>query len=132
MIPASIWKQAEQNPQPKKENFSRLVNELMKAKKWQASDLVCKSRLSKSTVSHILNNTASRKKDGKTVPYRATDRVVTAIAIAFELDKAGWERLMDAAFPERRVWFKALEDHLDIYDANALLDENGLPLLGDA
>ena len=104
----------------------------MMEKKWQASDLVCKSRLSKSTVSHNLNNTASRKKDGKTVPYRATDRVVTAIAIAFELDKTGWERLMDAAFPERRVWFKALEDHLDIYDANALLDENGLPLLGDA
>lgn len=57
MIPASIWKQAEQNPQPKKENFSKLVNELMMEKMWRASDLARKSSLSKSTVSHILSDT---------------------------------------------------------------------------
>lgn len=98
----------------------------------RAAELARKSGLSKATMSRILNNKASRRKNGETVPYRATARVVTAIAIGLELGKSDWERLMDAAFPERRVWAEALDNHLDIIDTNTRLEEKGLPILGDA
>ena len=39
---------------------------------------------------------------------------------------------MDAAFPERRVWFEALDNHLNIIATNTRLEEEGLPILGDA
>lgn len=132
MLPTSIWKQTEQSPQPTEETFTSLVKRNMDAKHMHAAELACKSGLSKATVSRILSNKASRRKNGETVPYRATDRVVTAIAIGLGLGKSDWERLMDAAFPERRVWFEALDNHLDIIDTNTRLEEEGLPILGDA
>ena len=131
MLPASVWKQTEQSPQPTEETLTSLVKRHMDANHMRAAELAYKSGLSKATVSRILSNKASRRKNGETVPYRASDRVVTAIAIGLGLDKSGWERLMDAAFPERRVWFEALDNHLNIMAANMRLDEEGLPTLGD-
>ena len=104
----------------------------MDAKHMHAAELARKSGLSKATVSRILSNKASRRKNGETAPYRATDRVVTAIAIGLGLDKSDWERLLDAAFPERRIWVEALENHLDIIDTNTRLEEEGLPILGES
>lgn len=103
----------------------------MDAKHMRAAELARKSGLSKATVSRILNNKASRRKNGETVAYRATDRVVTAIAIGLGLDKSDWERLLDAAFPERRIWLEALDNHLGIMATNMRLEEEGLPTLGD-
>ena len=132
MLPASIWKQTEQSPQSAEETLTSLVKRYMDAQQMRAAELAYKSGLSKATVSRILNNKGSRRKNGETVPYRATDRVVTAIAIGLGLDKSDWERLMDAAFPERRIWVEALDNHLDIVDTNMRLEEKGLPILGDA
>lgn len=132
MLPSSIWKQTEQSPQPTEETLASLVKRKMDANHMHAAELAYKSGLSKATVSRILNNKASRRKNGETVPYRATDRVVTAIAIGLGLDKSGWERLVDAAFPERRVWVEALDNHLDIVTTNVSLEEKGLPILGES
>ena len=131
MLPASVWKQTEQSPQSAEETLASLVKRHMNAKHMRAAALARKSGLSKATVSRILNNTRSRRKNGETVPYRASDRVVTAIAIGLRLDKSGWERLMDAAFPERRIWVEALDNHRDIIATNTRLEEEGLPTLGD-
>ena len=132
MLPASIWKQTEQSPQLTEETFTSLVKRYMDANHLRAADLARKSGLSKATVSRILNNKASRRKNGETEPYRATDRVVTAIAIGLGLDKSDWERLVDAAFPERRIWVEALDNHLDIVDTNMRLEKEGLPILGES
>lgn len=132
MLPSSIWKQTEQSPQPTKETLASLVKRHMDAKHMRAAELAYKSGLSKATVSRILSNKASRRKNGETVPYRATDCVVTAIAIGLGLDKSDWERLLDAAFPERRIWVEALDNHLDIVTTNMRLVKEGLPILGDA
>ena len=92
----------------------------------KAVDLADMSNLSKTTISRIL-----RDSNDKGQTYRPTESIVTAIAIALKVGRGGWERLMDAAFPERLICFEVLDCGGSVYEANARLDEAGLPLLGN-
>ena len=126
MQQASIWKQTEQSPDDNR-NFSELVNDLMKKKGWSAKYLAERSNLSKTTISRIQRNSNDK---GQT--YSPTANIVTAIAVAFGVGRNGWEQLMFAAFPETKVWFKALDCHYSIDKTNELLFDDGCPLLGNS
>lgn len=108
-----------------KENFSYLVKRLMGKQMLTQRELARQSRLAETTISRIIRN--SNDKGG---PYQPTDAVVMAVSLAFKLDRAGWERLLFAAFPEREVWFKCLDKRLGVYEADSQLYDQGLPLLG--
>lgn len=88
-------------------------------------DLARRSRISEPTISRIVRN--SNDKGG---PYEPTDAVVMAISLAFGLDRARWESLLFAAFPERKIWFECLDKRLGAYEADSQLYDQGLPLLG--
>ena len=92
----------------------------------KAVDLADMSNLSKTTISRIL-----RDSNDKGQTYRPTASIVSAIAIALKVGRDGWERLLDAAFPERRIYLETLDCCGDIDEANARLYEAGLPLLGN-
>lgn len=117
--------QPEQSPDDGK-SLSSLVNEMLLQKGWTQSDLARKSCLSKATVSRIV-----RDSNDKGETYRPKADVVMAISLAFELDRAGWERLHLAAFPEQRYWFIALDKHQNIFELNEQLHDHKLPLVGD-
>lgn len=123
---ASIWKEPKQSPDNEHETFSELVKKLLEEHNLKAVELAAKSNLSKTTISRILRDSNDKGK-----AYRPTESIVTAIAIALKVGRGGWERLMDAAFPERLICFEVLDCGGSVYDANARLDEAGLPLLGN-
>jgi len=107
-----------------KETFSELVNQLLTEKGWRASFLARESGLSKTTISRMLRDDNDKKST-----YQPTEKIVIAVALAFKLDRAGYERLLNAAFPERAYWLTALDTHMSVNDLNQQLYEVGLPLL---
>lgn len=116
------------SPQPNQEcrTLSELVNQCLKENGETQADLVKKSSLSKTTVSRIC-----RDSDDRGSTYRTTPAVVMALCIGLGKTGEAAQELFYAAFPEWRVWNKILKERLKIDDANMLLYEQGLPLLGN-
>ncbi len=118
--------QPKQSPN-QNETFSSLVQGLLQEKRWKAALLAEKSNLSKTTVSRIL-----RDSNDKGSTYQPTANIVTAVSLAFELDIAGWEKMMLAAFPQMAIWREGFQEHLSVHDVNDRLYNKGFPLLGYA
>ncbi len=94
-------------------------------KKLWPAELARRSNLSKTTVSRICQNT-----NHKGTSYSPTHIIVMAVCVGLGLNKEEAREAFFAAFPELRLFETILEKRLDIIDANALLDENGVPTLG--
>ena len=106
--------------------FSEMVNQHMKDKKMKQADLVRSSGLSKATISRICRNC-----DNKGSTYQAESfRIVMAVCVGLKVSEADKKALFYAAFPELATWEEISNAHMDIHDANLLLYERGLPLLG--
>jgi len=100
----------------------------MKEKGMTQEKLAERSGLDTQTISRIRNNRNSRG----TGEYIATEPVIMALGVGFGLSSTEWkEQLLYAAFPERNHWDSFLDNHLDIDQINDILDENGLPTLGN-
>ena len=110
----------------KHENFSFAVVRHMKEKGMTQSDLVKSSALSKTTISRIFRNNSDKGRS-----YLPTSSVVMAVSIGLKLSCDEAEELLFAAFPEMAYWSSFLERHLTIDEANEILYDNGLPLLGN-
>ena len=106
-------------------NFSSAVVRHMKEKRMTQSDLVKSSALSKTTISRICRNNNNK---GST--YMPTPAVVMAVSVGLKLSPAESKELLFAAFPEMSYWSGFLERRLTIDEANEILYDNGLPLLG--
>ena len=105
--------------------FSDAVNRYLKTKRMTQADLIRKSELTRTTVSRICRNS-----NDKGSSYQPTDRVVMSICVAFGLNHTQTAEMFDLAFPYFPYWNEIIEKRMDIFQANALLDEQGLPLLG--
>ena len=57
---------------------------------------------------------------------------IITLAIAFKLNKEQTQELIDIAFPEFRFYQIIIKEKMSLTDANELLDEQGLDLLGTA
>ena len=55
---------------------------------------------------------------------------IVTLAIAFNLNKEQTQELIDIAFPEFQFYKIIIEGKMSLTDANELLDEQGLDLLG--
>ena len=55
---------------------------------------------------------------------------IITLAIAFNLNKEQTQELIDIAFPEFQFYKIIIEGKMSLTDANELLDEQGLDLLG--
>lgn len=89
------------------------------------AELIRKSQLTRTTVSRICRNS-----NDKGSCYQPTERVVMSICVALGLDKAETIEMFYAAFPYFPFWNEIIEKKMNIFEANELLDEQGLPLLG--
>lgn len=99
----------------------------MNEKGMTQAGLVIRSGLSKTTISRIC-----RDSNDKGDKYTPTEPVIMALSIGLRLSSAeSKKQLLYAAFPERAYWDDILDNHLNIYEANILLEENNLPLLGN-
>ena len=99
----------------------------MKEKAMSQTKLAFRSGLSKTTISRIVRN--SNDKGGS---YTPTEPIIMALSIALGLTSAeSKKQLFYAAFPERALWDDFLDRHLNLYQANEILYDNGLPTLGN-
>jgi len=98
----------------------------MKEKGLTQSKLVKSSALSKTTISRICRNDNDK---GST--YLPTYPVAMAVSIGLRLNPTETKELFFAAFPEMAYWSDFLENSLTIDEANEILYENGLSLLGN-
>lgn len=57
---------------------------------------------------------------------------IITLAIAFKLNKEQTQELIDIAFPEFRFYQIIIKEKMSLTNANELLDEQGLDLLGTA
>ena len=105
--------------------FSEIVNKHLQVKKMSQAELIRKSQLTRTTVSRICRNS-----NDKGSCYQPTDRVVMSICVALGLDKEETIEMFYAAFPYFPFWNEIIEKKMNIFEANELLDEQGLPLLG--
>ncbi|WP_368233262.1 helix-turn-helix domain-containing protein [Anaerotruncus rubiinfantis] len=107
--------------------FSEIVTQYMREKGITQAALAQKSKLSKTTISRIC-----RDSNDKGSTYQADSAgLVMAVSVGLGLSVKEKDMLMLAAFPEQAFWNDILENHMDIDDANALLYEQGYPLLGN-
>ena len=107
--------------------FSAFVNETMTAKEMRQSDLIASSLLSRTTISRIC-----RDSNDKGSSYVPTLPVVMAVSIGLRLNREEATELLFCAFPEMELWGGFLDKRLDIYEANEILDNEGLTLLGNS
>ena len=115
-------KQPEQRPENK--TFSELVCYHLDRLGWNYADLSGESHISKTTICRIVSNLDHR---GNT--YRTSIEVVTAFAIAFQLNDEEANELFHAAFPQFLFWKEARDKHYSIEETNDLLYDRGLPVL---
>jgi len=108
-------------------NFSSAVVRYMKENGMTQSDLVKSSALSRTTISRICRNN-----NDKGSSYLPTLSIVMAVSVGLKLSCAEAKELLFAAFPEMAHWSGFLERRLTIYEANEILYDNGLPLLGNS
>jgi len=111
----------------KYESFSSAVVRYMKEKGMTQSALVKSSALSKTTISRICRNN-----NDKGSSYLPTPSIVMAVSVGLKLSCAAAKELLFAAFPEMAYWSGFLERSLTIDEANEILYDNGLPLLGNS
>jgi hypothetical protein len=111
----------------KYESFSKAVIRLLKENGKELTDLRKLSLLSKPTVSRIRRDTNDKGSN-----YQPTQAVVMAVCVGLKLNRAQAAELMFTAFPEMALWGEILDRRLDIMDANEMLDDVGLPTLGNA
>ena len=64
--------------------------------------------------------------------FPVTMKDIITLAIAFKLNKEQTQELIDIAFPEFKFYKIIIEGKMSLTDANELLDEQGLDLLGTA
>lgn len=57
---------------------------------------------------------------------------IITLAIAFKLNKEQTQKLIDIAFPEIQFYKIIIEGKMSLTEANELLDEQALDLLGTA
>ena len=57
---------------------------------------------------------------------------IITLAIAFKLNKEQTQELIDIAFPEFQFYQKIIKEKMSLTEANELLDEQALDLLGTA
>lgn len=107
-------------------DFTVLVKQLMEAKNITRAELIEGSCLSKVTVSRILRNT-----NNKGSGYTPTMNVVSAICFGLKATDAEAEELLLSAFPQWKVGRKYFSKEYGIYDANSILDDNGLSPIGN-
>lgn len=97
----------------------------MKEKGFTQADLIRKSGLPKTTVSRICRNN-----NDKGMSYQPSPIMVMTLCVVLGLSAEESKMLFHIAFPEWPVWKEILEQRLTMYEANVLLHENGLPMLG--
>ena len=122
---SSIWKEPS-GGNKERETFSEKVLYYAELKGPEQKDLVKRSGLSKSTVSHIFNNYSS-----KGAAYTPSNNAVLAVSIGLGLTASEKDELFDIAFPQNKLLGEQWGKKLTIDDANDILYENKLPLLGN-
>lgn len=108
-------------------SFPDAVDRHLKRKNMKHGDLARKGHLSRATISRIFRN-----ENDKGSTYRPAPEVVMCICIALKLDEKETEELFLIAFPEWKCWREISRRKLSMHDPNVLLDENGLPTLGNS
>lgn len=122
-LPASIWKQTEQNPQRKQENFTDLVKAYLEEKGMTWAELARRSNLSKSTTTRIRKDT-----DYRGHIFQPSYHDVLKVSIGLGIGAEGYQRLLEAAFPQTRELERLLK-YDNVTDAEIYLAEKGLPPL---
>ena len=90
------------------------------------ADLMRVASLSKTTASRIYRNSNDK---GST--YEPTLRVVMAVSIGLQLTREEALDLFFCAFPQVESWGEFLDQRVGIAQADVVLFEQGLPLLGN-
>lgn len=108
------------------DDFTHAVLWRMNEKNLTQADLVKLSALSKTTISNILRNTNNKGKK-----YRPTPEVVMAISIGLNLSNDEYLELLYLAYPQMEHMEELLEKQFSIGEANIVLYDKGLPLLGN-
>lgn len=90
------------------------------------ADLMRVASLSKTTASRICRNSNDK---GST--YEPTLRVVMAVSIGLQLTREETKDLFLCAFPQVEFWGEFLDQRVGITQADMVLFEQGLPLLGN-
>ena len=119
-------KQPDNNKIDLSKNFSTVLKELMEIKNITQSELVKLTHISKGTISCMLNDTNHKGKN-----YLPTPIMIMTISVGIKLTPTEKNRLFYAAYPELSFLDDFLEKGLDVMEANEILDENGLSLLGN-
>lgn len=63
-------------------------------------------------------------------PHKISMDKIMALAITLKLNEEETKQLFYSVYPEFPVWREIINKGLDIIDANEMLDDNGLDLLG--
>lgn len=107
-------------------SFSDTVMRYLKIKGMTQSDLVKTSRLPKTTVSRICRNT-----NDKGSSYMPDLHTAMSVSLGLSLSPDEAEKLFFSAFPEMSFMRRFLDERLAVQQANEILYDNGLPLLGN-
>lgn len=107
-------------------SFSDTVNRYLNLKNMTQADLMRVASLSKTTASRICRNSNDK---GST--YEPTLRVVMAVSIGLQLTREETKDLFLCAFPQVEFWGEFLDQRVGIPQADMVLFEQGLPLLGN-
>ena len=108
-------------------NFINKVEEYLKEKDRSPSWLARQSRLSKTTITRMLNNTDHRGKG-----YRPDRRTVVAICLALRLTREQRWELFYLAFPEERIINEAMDNGYGVDETNIAIEELGARPLNKA
>ena len=121
-----LSKQSENINENKYDSFSDVVKRHLEAKGKSQKDLTKLCALSKTTASRIIRNSNDK---GST--YKPDYLVVMAVIVGLKSTREESKELFFAAFPEMAYLENFLDKKLTIYEANEVLDDNGLSLLGN-
>ena len=102
-------------------NFANKVKEYLDAKGRNASWLALNSRLSKTTITRLLNNT-----DHRGNPYHPDRETVVAICLALRIPREKRWELFNLAFPENAIINEAMDVGYSVEDVNIQLEKKGL------
>ena len=111
------------NPKQSPKNFVNFINkvdEYLKEKDRSPSWLARQSRLSKTTITKMLNNTDYRGNG-----YCPDRRTVVAICLALRLTREQRWELFYLAFPEERIINEAMDNGYCVDDTNIAMEKNG-------
>ena len=98
---------------------AEMLEKLLKENKMSREKLAEKSNLSVSTFNRMFSD-----------PSHTSRNSVIAVSFAFGLSVYKKNKLLNAFFPEEKVYDQLLKEKLDIYEANDRLAKKRLTLLG--